>query len=105
MASDINRPDARQYVLPYYQHSLQNTLYKHNTQHTQVASDINKPDGQYVLPSSRAAVLSFVRTLPIRKVPGIGKVSEQVTLLLYVVFIVCDCVCWVQRGCCCLTCR
>lgn len=33
-----------------------------------VASDINKPDGQYMVKASREGVLAFVRQLPIRKV-------------------------------------
>ncbi|KAF6260719.1 hypothetical protein COO60DRAFT_856036 [Scenedesmus sp. NREL 46B-D3] len=42
-----------------------------------VASDLNKPNGQALVVSSREAVMAFVHDLPIRKVPGIGKVSEQ----------------------------
>ena len=34
----------------------------------QVCSDINKPNGQFILPNDREAVLTFVSTLPIRKV-------------------------------------
>lgn len=33
-----------------------------------VCSDINKPNGQFILPNNREAVLTFVSTLPIRKV-------------------------------------
>ena len=40
-----------------------------------IASDINKPDGQYVLPGETGAVAAFMARLPIRKVPGIGKVG------------------------------
>lgn len=40
-----------------------------------VCSDLNKPNGQYVLPSQREAVQHFVTTLPIRKIPGVGKVG------------------------------
>jgi len=43
-----------------------------------VCSDINKPNGQYVLPSDRQAVVQFVSTLPVRKIGGVGKVSERV---------------------------
>ena len=39
-----------------------------------VASDINKPNGQYVLPQDPAALKQFVQNLSLRKVPGIGKV-------------------------------
>eukprot|EP00898_Chlorokybus_atmophyticus_P001489 jgi/Chlat1/2340/Chrsp17S00177 len=42
-----------------------------------VCSDINKPNGQYALPSERAAITAFITTLPIRKIGGIGKVSER----------------------------
>ncbi|GIL53058.1 hypothetical protein Vafri_8749 [Volvox africanus] len=42
-----------------------------------ICSDINKPNGQYVLPPDRAAILSFLDTLPARKIPCIGKVTEQ----------------------------
>ncbi|RLN17261.1 calcium-transporting ATPase 2, plasma membrane-type-like [Panicum miliaceum] len=42
-----------------------------------VCSDINKPNGQFILPNDREAVLTFVSTLPIRKIGGIGKVTEQ----------------------------
>ncbi|GLI59867.1 hypothetical protein VaNZ11_001862, partial [Volvox africanus] len=42
-----------------------------------ICSDINKPNGQYVLPPDRAAILSFLDTLPVRKIPCIGKVTEQ----------------------------
>ncbi|KAK2974476.1 hypothetical protein RJ640_018641 [Escallonia rubra] len=43
-----------------------------------VCSDINKPNGQFVLPNNRLAVITFVSSLPIRKVGGIGKVTEHV---------------------------
>jgi hypothetical protein len=39
-----------------------------NKRLAKVCSDINKPDGQYVLPASRDAVLAFISSLPIRKV-------------------------------------
>lgn len=34
----------------------------------QVCSDINKPNGQFILPSDRMAVMTFISSLPIRKV-------------------------------------
>ncbi|KAF0921982.1 hypothetical protein E2562_020666, partial [Oryza meyeriana var. granulata] len=43
----------------------------------EVCSDINKPNGQFILPNDREAVTTFVSTLPIRKIGGIGKVTEQ----------------------------
>ncbi|XP_056163568.1 DNA polymerase kappa isoform X1 [Syzygium oleosum] len=41
-----------------------------------VCSDINKPNGQFVLPNDRLAVMTFISSLPIRKIGGIGKVTE-----------------------------
>lgn len=42
-----------------------------------VCSDINKPDGQFVLPPERDAVMSFTRALPLRKIGGIGRMAER----------------------------
>ncbi|KAM6930832.1 DNA polymerase kappa [Xenentodon cancila] len=42
-----------------------------------VCSDKNKPNGQYRLPPTREAVMDFIQNLPVRKVCGIGKVSEK----------------------------
>ncbi len=33
--------------------------------HPQICSDINKPDGQYVLPPNREAIMRFMDTLPV----------------------------------------
>ncbi|KAA8545772.1 hypothetical protein F0562_020777 [Nyssa sinensis] len=43
-----------------------------------VCSDINKPNGQFVLPNDRMAVVTFISSLPIRKIGGIGNVTEHV---------------------------
>ncbi|XP_023319907.1 DNA polymerase kappa [Eurytemora carolleeae] len=48
-----------------------------NTFLAKVCSDINKPNGQYVLPANHADILEFVNKLPIRKASGIGNVQEQ----------------------------
>jgi DNA polymerase kappa len=42
-----------------------------------ICSNINKPSGQYFLPRDEVAILSFLSTLSIRKIPGIGRVMEQ----------------------------
>ncbi|KAL0956325.1 hypothetical protein HGRIS_002477 [Hohenbuehelia grisea] len=42
-----------------------------------ICSDKNKPDGQYHLPFDSDAILDFMRDLPIRKIPGIGRVNER----------------------------
>ena len=38
-----------------------------------IASDLNKPNGQFVL--TPAEVPAFLKTLPLSKIPGVGKVS------------------------------
>ncbi len=43
----------------------------------QVATDMQKPDGQYAIPGEHSAISRFVDPLPIRKVPGIGKVRDS----------------------------
>ncbi|KAI1761152.1 hypothetical protein GGR53DRAFT_522566 [Hypoxylon sp. FL1150] len=40
-------------------------------------SNMNKPNGQYCLPSDRNAIMTFMRDLPTRKVNGIGRVLER----------------------------
>lgn len=48
-----------------------------NTRLAKVCSDMNKPNGQFYLPPDRQQILEFVSALPIRKVCGIGNVTEQ----------------------------
>ncbi|XP_019387774.1 PREDICTED: DNA polymerase kappa isoform X1 [Crocodylus porosus] len=48
-----------------------------NTMLAKMCSDQNKPNGQFRIPPDRQAVMDFVKDLPIRKVPGIGKVTEK----------------------------
>ena len=43
-----------------------------------ICTDINKPNGQFILPASIESVLSFIDHLNVRKIPGIGKVMERV---------------------------
>ena len=40
-----------------------------------IASDMNKPNGQYVITPD--AVTSFIAQLPLKKIPGVGKVTEK----------------------------
>ncbi|KAK7478420.1 hypothetical protein BaRGS_00030345 [Batillaria attramentaria] len=42
-----------------------------------VCSDKNKPNGQFYLPADLGKIMEFVRSLPIRKISGIGRVTEQ----------------------------
>lgn len=42
-----------------------------------VCTDIHKPNGQYFLPPVYQSIMDFVQRLPIRKVSGIGGVTES----------------------------
>lgn len=42
-----------------------------------IGSSVKKPDGQFSLEPTRKAVLAFLQTLPLRSVPGIGRVFEK----------------------------
>ena len=44
---------------------------------SKICSDINKPNGQFYLKPDYAIISTFIKNLPIRKVFGIGNVSEQ----------------------------
>eukprot|EP00026_Physarum_polycephalum_P009202 Phypoly_transcript_09316.p1 GENE.Phypoly_transcript_09316~~Phypoly_transcript_09316.p1 ORF type:complete len:458 (+),score=73.29 Phypoly_transcript_09316:50-1375(+) len=42
-----------------------------------ICAEQNKPNGYYWLPSNRDSIVQFMAKLPVRKVPGIGKVTEK----------------------------
>ncbi|KAI6654891.1 DNA polymerase kappa [Oopsacas minuta] len=48
-----------------------------NTMLSKICSDMNKPNGQFFLPPVRDNLIEFIRNLPVRKVCGIGKVTEE----------------------------
>ncbi|KAI4875489.1 hypothetical protein NFI96_030044 [Prochilodus magdalenae] len=50
-----------------------------------VCSDKNKPNGQYRIPPERQAVMDFIQDLPVRKVSGIGKVTEKMLSALGII--------------------
>lgn len=50
-----------------------------------VCSDKNKPNGQYRIPPEREVVMDFIKDLPVRKVSGVGKVTEKMLAALGVV--------------------
>ncbi|NWI38273.1 POLK polymerase, partial [Picathartes gymnocephalus] len=56
-----------------------------NTMLAKMCSDRNKPNGQYRISPERQTVLDFLKDLPIRKVPGIGKVTEKMLKALGIV--------------------
>lgn len=41
---------------------------------SKIATDIQKPDGQFAIGVDHTAIHRFIDPLPIRKIPGIGKV-------------------------------
>ncbi|KAM3586324.1 hypothetical protein VKS41_002847 [Umbelopsis sp. WA50703] len=43
-----------------------------------VCTDINKPNGQFHLENNLSDIRDFVRPLSIRKIPGVGRVTERV---------------------------
>jgi DNA polymerase kappa len=48
-----------------------------NAKLAKICSNLNKPNGQYVLPRDRTAIMSFMRDMPTRKVNGVGRVFER----------------------------
>lgn len=48
-----------------------------NRKLSKIAADFNKPNGQYVIDPSRDAMIAFAHALPIRKIPGVGRVTER----------------------------
>lgn len=48
-----------------------------NSKLAKICSNMNKPNGQFVLPNERTAIMEFMRDLPCRKVNGIGRVFER----------------------------
>ena len=48
-----------------------------NARLAKICSNMNKPNGQFVLPRDREAIMAFMRDLPCRKVNGIGRVLER----------------------------
>jgi DNA polymerase kappa len=48
-----------------------------NSKLAKICSNMNKPNGQFVLPNDRTAIMEFMRDLPCRKVNGVGRVFER----------------------------
>ena len=48
-----------------------------NAKIAKIASNMNKPNGQFVVPNERNAIMAFMERLPTRKVNGIGRVFER----------------------------
>ena len=45
-----------------------------------ICSDINKPDGQTFLQNDISKIEEFMGALLVRKLPGVGKINEQILL-------------------------
>jgi len=43
-----------------------------------ICSDRNKPNGQYAVAHDRQTIMNFMHDLPVRKIPGIGRVTERI---------------------------
>ena len=48
-----------------------------NARIAKICSNWNKPNGQYFVPNDRAAILSFMNTIPVRKINSVGRVFER----------------------------
>jgi DNA polymerase kappa len=48
-----------------------------NARLAKICSNMNKPNGQFVLPRDRTAIMAFMRDLSCRQVNGIGRVLER----------------------------
>ncbi|KAH7321425.1 hypothetical protein B0I35DRAFT_429316 [Stachybotrys elegans] len=48
-----------------------------NAKLAKICSNMNKPNGQYILANDRNVIMAFMRDLPTRKVNGIGRVLER----------------------------
>ncbi|KAI5783341.1 putative DNA-directed polymerase kappa [Pyronema domesticum] len=48
-----------------------------NAKLAKVASNINKPNGQFYIPPTREAVMQFISSLPVRSINGVGRVFER----------------------------
>lgn len=48
-----------------------------NAKIAKIASNKNKPNGQFRIPNDRQAIMEFMQVLPVRKVNGVGRVFER----------------------------
>ncbi|KKK15488.1 DNA-directed polymerase kappa [Aspergillus rambellii] len=48
-----------------------------NAKIAKIASNCNKPNGQFRVPNERDAIMEFMKELPMRKVNGVGRVFER----------------------------
>lgn len=48
-----------------------------NAKIAKITSNWNKPNGQYYVPNDRSAIMTFMASIPVRKINGIGRVFER----------------------------
>jgi DNA polymerase kappa len=48
-----------------------------------LSTDVNKPNGQFVIPPDPLVIEAFIAPLPIRTLPFVGKVSERLLTSAY----------------------
>jgi len=84
---DKNRDDARSHAEVVVE-EIRNRIFEKtqltasagiapNLMLSKICSDFNKPNGQYYLEPNRETIEKFIEELPIRKIFGIGRVTEQ----------------------------
>lgn len=39
---------------------------------SKLATEVNKPNGQYLMKNDKEEIMNFLSKLPVRKIPGIG---------------------------------
>lgn len=80
---DENRADPSEAVQRMRAEILENTKVSvsagiaANAKIAKIASNKNKPNGQFRVPNDRQAIMDFMRDLPVRKVNGVGRVFER----------------------------
>eukprot|EP01064_Diplonema_japonicum_P019821 TRINITY_DN2867_c0_g1_i1.p1 TRINITY_DN2867_c0_g1~~TRINITY_DN2867_c0_g1_i1.p1 ORF type:complete len:643 (+),score=126.82 TRINITY_DN2867_c0_g1_i1:250-2178(+) len=55
-----------------------------------IGADVNKPNGQFMVPRRTEDMLEWFHELPVRKIPGVGKVKERVLKEAYNVYLIKD---------------
>jgi len=58
-----------------------------NTLIAKIATDLNKPDGQTIVQPDMISIRKFLDSLSVRKIPGVGKVTEKLLSSLNIVSI------------------
>ena len=49
-----------------------------NKMMAKICSELNKPNGQTYMPNDEIEILKFMKDMPVRKIPGVGKATEHI---------------------------